>query len=487
MASEIIRYQGSPEGFIQASKGTFCIDTQSLGVFIKMLGSATSTNGWRALSLRGYYENEGSPEGRIEAPKYALYFDNQEGVLYAKTTSSDDETLTNTGWIFLNKRTPKEGNGAPTIEGNVAESIIGDVYIDNTNVAFFVYNGTEWVKFPLMSVEATDILLRLSELLTNSTSIISQYFNLFLNPNPMDIEIAQYNSDGILKHYTIPNRAKDRITLIGEGSPEGLVFAPQGQIYLDIADCVPYVKVSLQDSSNGWIALKMPNFDSLFTYNEETNTVSINVDTFPVEGSLAFVNSGTVYAELNKIRNGSTEELFSVAEPILPEHATTKNYVDTELTNFIGYDASTRTLVINAPARTEIIESDTIVGSTGVFNTPRFGTAYSTVFIFDEPLLEPSGFETYIYSDIPCEVIFYTDAYSRQEGGQDILAPYEYLVRFTSDMKNIRCFTDEGMSIGIRKIKVCASDYYFNPSINDVKDIYRQFTISQVEKQNEEG
>ena len=53
----------------------------------------------------------------------------------------------------------------------------------------------------------------LSELLTNSVNMTQVYYDLFFNPNPMDITLYQYDEDNKLVEVVIPNRAKDKIRL----------------------------------------------------------------------------------------------------------------------------------------------------------------------------------------------------------------------------------------------------------------------------------
>ena len=83
----------------------------------------------------------------------------------------------------------------------------------------------------------------LSQLTTNYNAIIENFYNIFYNPNPMDVKISLYTADGILREYDIPNRAKD-FTYVrnGQGSPEGKEIAPVGTIYQDVENGVLYIK-----------------------------------------------------------------------------------------------------------------------------------------------------------------------------------------------------------------------------------------------------
>ena len=102
----------------------------------------------------------------------------------------------------------------------------------------------------------TDIIIdNLVELLTNSVNMTSVFYDIFLNPNPMDVTLQQYNDENELITVTIPNRAKDRkVALDGEGTPEGHVEAEVGVAYVDTAAGVVYFKMSGSDQF-GWVPI----------------------------------------------------------------------------------------------------------------------------------------------------------------------------------------------------------------------------------------
>lgn len=106
-----------------------------------------------------------------------------------------------------------------------------------------------------MTVDINELTENLSELLTNSTNLASSFYDVFLNENAIDVTLQQYDADNILQTYTIPNRAKDReIAKTGIGSPEGVVAAGIGTIYVNTADTSTYIKVS-GTGTTGWIAV----------------------------------------------------------------------------------------------------------------------------------------------------------------------------------------------------------------------------------------
>lgn len=101
-------------------------------------------------------------------------------------------------------------------------------------------------------------IAQLTDLLTITGTYVDQYYNVFLNPEPMDnIEIKAYGSDGEIQTVIIPNLAYLRQNCImGNGSPEGVVEAPLGTFYLDtsVETNGLYIKQgnTLEVSNTGW-------------------------------------------------------------------------------------------------------------------------------------------------------------------------------------------------------------------------------------------
>lgn len=100
------------------------------------------------------------------------------------------------------------------------------------------------------------IATMLSQLATNYSNLFVDYYNLFYNPTPMDVTIELYDKDGNLETITIPNRAKDRTYILnGEGEPEGVVEAEKGSVYQDLSNGIVYVKQFATSDSTGWSEL----------------------------------------------------------------------------------------------------------------------------------------------------------------------------------------------------------------------------------------
>ena len=100
-----------------------------------------------------------------------------------------------------------------------------------------------------------DIINALSVLYFNLNEIERIYYDMFLNPTPMDVTFQRYDDTGKLETITLPNRAKDvQSTLSGAGNPNGTVSANPGVFYLDMANYDLYYKSSGSDSQ-GWILI----------------------------------------------------------------------------------------------------------------------------------------------------------------------------------------------------------------------------------------
>ncbi len=111
------------------------------------------------------------------------------------------------------------------------------------------------------NIDINVVAENLVELLTNSTNLASVFYDIFLNPIPMDVTLQQYNDENKLIEITIPNRAKDRkIAITGEGSPEGVIEAPPGVCYVDSVASLIYFKVTGMGDT-GWTAV--PTEESL--------------------------------------------------------------------------------------------------------------------------------------------------------------------------------------------------------------------------------
>ena len=159
-----------------------------------------------------------------------------------------------------------------------------------------------------MSYSENDNAIMLTTLLVNAEAIVSTYFDMFFNPNPVDVTLEQYDSDGQIQTYTVPNMAKYKLLFTrGYINPEGNVESKAGGVYLDIVTMTPYVKTSEDDSTTGgtlgWTQILTPR--ELLAH-----------DTDP-EAHLEWI------ARIH----GSKTEYFNVASAFEDEHAVQRKYI----------------------------------------------------------------------------------------------------------------------------------------------------------------
>ena len=97
-----------------------------------------------------------------------------------------------------------------------------------------------------------DIVNLLSILFTNLNNQNEQYFDMFLNPVPMDLDLERYNEKGELEVVVHPNVAKMRISAYsGVGNPNGVQVAGVGALYVDTTTRNIYYKAVGSDRY-GW-------------------------------------------------------------------------------------------------------------------------------------------------------------------------------------------------------------------------------------------
>jgi microcystin-dependent protein len=142
-----------------------------------------------------------------------------------------------------------------------------------------------------------DIINALSTLYFNLNEIERIYYDMFINPVPMDVTFQRYDDTGKLETITLPNRAKDaQATLTGVGDPNGAVSASVGSFYLDTSTYNLYYKSSGSDSQ-GWILLW-----SGLNLVEGTNYLAPNGDGSQLT-NLNMTNAGS--GILNVLRGGT--------------------------------------------------------------------------------------------------------------------------------------------------------------------------------------
>lgn len=100
--------------------------------------------------------------------------------------------------------------------------------------------------------DLNQIAVLLSQLVQNYNELAQNWFNVFYNPEEMDIPIKFFDPDGNIQNYTLPNRAKDfRYILNGKGNPEEVITATSGAIYQDTQNGDLYIKRT-GEGNTGW-------------------------------------------------------------------------------------------------------------------------------------------------------------------------------------------------------------------------------------------
>lgn len=331
-----------PEGVVKANKGIFCISTSTNSVYIKVEGNNNESTGWHNLVVRGLYKGVEPPYDSITAPYLAYYLNETDNTLYIQT--NDTSVPTNTGWVLASEGAIYIEDRDPNKIGLIGAT--GDLCINSLDNLAYLKVNAEWLALPEYNIDSSDALINLAQLLTNVTEVTDAYFNLFFNPNPMDITVSQYNKEGKLDTYIIPNRAKDRQAILGEGSPENILDSPIGALYLDTIQRVLYIKTTNSGNSEGWKAvLYEGNFQEPLVVDESTGKLSIKIDDIPTFGSQNVVSSNGLYATFEKKAdlNGNEAQIFKVAYPVDESNAVNIEYMKDVFT----YNNSTRTLKIN--------------------------------------------------------------------------------------------------------------------------------------------
>ena len=222
-----------------------------------------------------------------------------------------------------------------------------------------------------------ETLQKITELLTNTEIQITNFFNIFFNPTPMDVTLTQYDDNGVLQTYTIPNRAKDReIAVVGNGKPEGVVVAPQGTIYIDQLASHVYVKVQ-GNTATGWIDIT----PSGVTFEKETFEISTGKSTESIEllYKITEQNRLTVYrnALLEPFRNyycGTNSNIVYFIEPLNVGDLIEVSYFTGDLQVYQGYAGTIQvgTTTASAPgSNPSVTNSGTMTAAVFDFVLPR--------------------------------------------------------------------------------------------------------------------
>lgn len=163
-----------------------------------------------------------------------------------------------------------------------------------------------------------EVAYLLNVLFTNLNNLDRTYYDMFINPVPMDIELQRYDENGVLTTVILPNRAKDRITTYsGEGNPNGKCEASTGALYIDTVSKNMFYKGSGSDAY-GWISIFSANsageLNFLTPDGDASQLKNLNVNSVTA-GVLKVINGGTGVDSITGIVKGNGTEPFSEAEP----------------------------------------------------------------------------------------------------------------------------------------------------------------------------
>ena len=160
-----------------------------------------------------------------------------------------------------------------------------------------------------------DIVNLLTILFTNLNNQNEIYYDMFLNPNPMDIELQRYNENGELVTVTLANRAKDRIlSYSGSGSPNGVQVATVGSLYIDTEEGSLYFKAGGTDAY-GWVLVwTSRNFTEGNQYisptGDASNLTNLNMSNAG-SGTLPVARGGSGVSSITGIIKGNGTAPYS--------------------------------------------------------------------------------------------------------------------------------------------------------------------------------
>ena len=154
-----------------------------------------------------------------------------------------------------------------------------------------------------------DVAYLLNILYTNLNNLDRVYYDMFINPVPMDIELQRYDEKGELVTVVIPNRAKDIIsTYTGLGNPNGKQVADVGALYLDLDSLNMFYKSAGSDSY-GWNMLLssanlVANVDYLTPTGDGSQLTNLNLSNVG-SGVLRVNRGGTGVTSITGVLKGN--------------------------------------------------------------------------------------------------------------------------------------------------------------------------------------
>ena len=162
-----------------------------------------------------------------------------------------------------------------------------------------------------------EVAYLLNVLFTNMNNLDRVYYDMFVNPEPMDITLERYDETGTITTVVLPNRAKDRVlTYSGTVDPNGNQVATVGAIYINTTSKVLFYKAVGSDAY-GWLAIwSASNMVEGITFLRPDGNGSrlsdLNANSI-TEGKLSVSYGGTGSTSLNGVIKGNGTEPFTEA------------------------------------------------------------------------------------------------------------------------------------------------------------------------------
>ena len=159
-----------------------------------------------------------------------------------------------------------------------------------------------------------DVVNLLMVLFTNLNNQNEMYYDMFLNPVPMDLELERYDENGQLVTVILPNVAKMRINIYsGEVDPNGIQVAVQGALYINTTTYDLYYK-GFGTDSYGWILLwSTRNLDYLSPTGDASRVKNLNMNSATL-GTLPVERGGTGVNAITGLIKGNGTDPFTAAE-----------------------------------------------------------------------------------------------------------------------------------------------------------------------------
>ena len=263
----------------------------------------------------------------------------------------------------------------------------------------------------MANIDFTDVTDALSRLQLNYTYLAKQWYDIFLNPNPMNVTLSFYDENGQEFEFTIPNRAKDRqFILTGEGSPIGSTDAEVGSLYQDTESGEVYVKYD--NGNNSWTCIITKNhLDSVIRQIQGSPEGS---EVAPLGTLCVDTMNGYMYMKRTSTGKTGWERIDS--------------YATSKITEVFTFRAPTSSILLNGTCINKNILSiyeDGIKINPDLYDMP-YGD--NKTIILRKPINIPGEGET-----VEVQVEYFTDVHVAESAAEQRLVDYVKDARFYSE------------------------------------------------------